>query len=108
LRAQVFICQCLGAEFRALYDLGLFSAREFHFALQMVNNLSRCIGACERIVQTPVPLNYARHTSRFLTIWCAPRSTALSLSLSLAARWLRAHAARIKSRVARGMARRHG
>ena len=21
-------------------------------------------------MQTPVPLNYARHTSRFLTIWC--------------------------------------
>ena len=36
----------------------------------MVDKLSNSIGACERIVQTPVPLNYARHTIRFLTTWC--------------------------------------
>jgi len=37
--------------------------------LAMVNDLSACIGACERIVQTPVPEMYARHTSRFLCLW---------------------------------------
>ena len=35
----------------------------------MIDRLSRSIGECERIVQTPVPLNYARHTIRFLTMW---------------------------------------
>lgn len=27
------------------------------------------IGSCERIVKTPVPLSYSRHTSRFLSIY---------------------------------------
>ena len=26
-------------------------------------------GACERILRTPIPVSYTRHTSRFLTIW---------------------------------------
>ena len=29
------------------------------------------MGACERILRTPIPLSYTRHTSRFLTIWLA-------------------------------------
>ena len=37
--------------------------------LSQVAALSDCIGACERIVQTPVPLHYARHTSRLATIF---------------------------------------
>ncbi|KIY95575.1 hypothetical protein MNEG_12386 [Monoraphidium neglectum] len=28
-----------------------------------------CLGGCERILKTPVPLSYTRHTSRFLIIW---------------------------------------
>jgi hypothetical protein len=28
-----------------------------------------CLGGCERILKTPVPLSYTRHTSRFLMIW---------------------------------------
>jgi predicted membrane chloride channel (bestrophin family) len=27
------------------------------------------LGGCERILKTPVPLSYTRHTSRFLMIW---------------------------------------
>ncbi|GBF91441.1 hypothetical protein Rsub_04181 [Raphidocelis subcapitata] len=29
------------------------------------------MGACERILKTPIPLSYTRHTSRFLTLWLA-------------------------------------
>jgi predicted membrane chloride channel (bestrophin family) len=29
------------------------------------------LGACERILKTPIPLTYTRHTSRFLVIWLA-------------------------------------
>ena len=46
-----------------------FDARERLQMISFVNDLSRYVGACERIVQTPVPLSYARHTSRFLTLW---------------------------------------
>jgi len=35
-----------------------------------VNELSEALSGCEKIVDTPVPLSYSRHTSRFLTIWC--------------------------------------
>lgn len=26
-------------------------------------------GACERLLRTPLPLGYTRHTSRFLVLW---------------------------------------
>ncbi|CAM9692282.1 unnamed protein product [Pylaiella littoralis] len=47
-----------------------WSSRERLAILAMCNKLGATIGGCERLVQTPVPLHYVRHTSRFLTIWC--------------------------------------
>ncbi|CAB1101753.1 unnamed protein product [Ectocarpus sp. CCAP 1310/34] len=47
-----------------------WSSRERLAILSMCNKLGSTIGGCERLVQTPVPLHYVRHTSRFLTIWC--------------------------------------
>jgi hypothetical protein len=35
----------------------------------MINELSKGVGACERLVQTPIPLHYARHTSRFMAVF---------------------------------------
>lgn len=35
-----------------------------------ISQLSDALSGCEKIVQTPVPLSYSRHTSRFLTMWC--------------------------------------
>lgn len=46
-----------------------FTSRERLTLLGMVNNLSNKIGECERIHLTAVPLNYARHSLRSLTIW---------------------------------------
>ena len=40
-------------------------------ASRRVGNLVDALGACESLLTTPVPLSYSRHTSRFLTIWCA-------------------------------------
>ncbi|KAI8476730.1 MAG: Bestrophin, RFP-TM, chloride channel-domain-containing protein [Monoraphidium minutum] len=40
--------------------------------IKMDDNLTAfedCLGGCERILKTPVPLSYTRHTSRFLIIW---------------------------------------
>lgn len=36
-----------------------------------------CVGACERIFSSPVPLVYTRHTARFLTLWMLLVPTAL-------------------------------
>ncbi|KAA8493711.1 UPF0187 protein [Porphyridium purpureum] len=35
-----------------------------------IADLIDAMGACERIVKTPVPLVYAQHTSRFIALWC--------------------------------------
>jgi hypothetical protein len=37
--------------------------------LSKVEKLSNAVGECERIHQTAVPLNYARHSLRSLTMW---------------------------------------
>jgi hypothetical protein len=37
--------------------------------LQHIEKLTNAVGQCERIHQTAVPLNYARHSLRSLTIW---------------------------------------
>jgi len=34
-----------------------------------VKELERVLGACERILRTPIPTSYTRHTSRFLFAW---------------------------------------
>lgn len=50
-------------------DLPLFSSRERLAMLKIVSDLSDCVGACERIVQTPIPFHYSRHTSRLATLF---------------------------------------
>ena len=44
---------------------------------KFIDDLSANIGSSERIVQTPVPLTYARHTSRFLSMFCLTAPVAL-------------------------------
>mmetsp|Transcript_125848 Transcript_125848/g.280734 ORF Transcript_125848/g.280734 Transcript_125848/m.280734 type:complete len:208 (+) Transcript_125848:46-669(+) len=46
--------------------------------------LSHTVGRCERLLQTPVPLAYARHTSRFASAW----TLTLPLALVGSLRWL--------------------
>jgi predicted membrane chloride channel (bestrophin family) len=67
----LFVANTLARELRAIPTSEAldFSSRERLFLMAMVNDLSACVGACERIVQTPVPTQYARHTSRFLCLW---------------------------------------
>ena len=73
-----FVTCKLSSEVRAIATApGVFSDRERQTMLKYADDLSDCIGACERIVQTPVPLSYARHTSRFLTLFCLTAPVAL-------------------------------
>ena len=46
-----------------------WTSRERLDLLKHASKLSECIGNCERIHQTAVPLNYARHALRSLTLW---------------------------------------
>ncbi|PRW56885.1 UPF0187 chloroplastic [Chlorella sorokiniana] len=45
--------------------------------------LEDALGTCERILRTPIPLGYTRHTSRFLMIWL----TLLPFTLWDSCRW---------------------
>ena len=46
-----------------------FTSRERLALLSQIDKLSNAIGGCKRIHQTAVPLNYARHSLRSLTVW---------------------------------------
>lgn len=46
--------------------LGLAEKESLDFNL---TSFSDCIGGCERILRTPIPLSYTRYTSRFLIMW---------------------------------------
>ncbi|GAB5035190.1 Hypothetical protein NocV09_02400660 [Nannochloropsis oceanica] len=70
----LWVCNRLALLFRGVPESINFSSRERLVLIGLVNDLSSIIGSCERLVQTPVPLSYARHTSRFLTLylWSLP------------------------------------
>lgn len=71
-RAQnrpLWVCDRIAAEVCRVPDSTTFTSRERLSILKHVELLSKCIGGAERIHQTTVPLNYARHTLRALTVW---------------------------------------
>jgi predicted membrane chloride channel (bestrophin family) len=71
-RAQnrpLWVCDRMAQELRNVPDGPNFTARERLTLISQVEKLSGCVGACERIHQTAVPLNYARHSLRALTLW---------------------------------------
>jgi hypothetical protein len=59
----------MAQEIRSIPDGPCFTSRERLTIMSKVEKLSNSIGSCERIHQTAVPLNYARHSLRALSIW---------------------------------------
>ena len=51
------------------YQADAWTVRERLLLCAIINSLSKCIGGCERLVQTPVPLHYARHAGRFMGLF---------------------------------------
>ena len=72
-RAQnrpMWVCDRMAAELAVVDDdLPKFTNRERLALIGYAEKLSRSIGACERIHQTVVPLSYARHALRSVTVW---------------------------------------
>jgi len=71
-------------ELRSIPDGPCFTSRERLTLIGKVEKLSNSIGSCERIHQTAVPLNYARHSLRALSIWLFTLPLCLVSSLELA------------------------
>ena len=85
-RAQnrpLWVCDRMAKELHSVPDSDRFTARERLALLAKVDKLSGTIGSCERIHQTVVPLNYARHALRSLTMWLLSLPFALVKDLGL-------------------------
>jgi predicted membrane chloride channel (bestrophin family) len=85
-RAQnrpLWVCDRMAKELATVADQADFTNRERMSFLDKVDKLSHCIGQCERIHQTVVPLNYARHSLRSLTMWLLTLPFALVKDLGL-------------------------
>ena len=54
-----------------LFDRAPISAKQRLRVDACLTDLSDTVGACERILCTPIPVSYTRHTARFLVIWLA-------------------------------------
>jgi len=65
----LWISDRLALEFTEIKYSDNFSSRERLDMLKQVSKLSEAIGHCERLHNTAVPLNYARHALRSLTVW---------------------------------------
>ena len=65
----LWICDRLGQEIMNIPMNPNFTSRERLKLLGDVDKLANAVGACERIHQTAVPLHYARHALRSLTVW---------------------------------------
>lgn len=65
----LWICDRIGRELMDIPYGPNFSSRERLSLLGFVEKLTNAVGQCERIHQTAVPLNYARHSLRSLTLW---------------------------------------
>uniref|UniRef100_A0A7S0UL36 Bestrophin homolog n=1 Tax=Pseudo-nitzschia delicatissima TaxID=44447 RepID=A0A7S0UL36_9STRA len=65
----LWVCDRMAHELRSIPDGPNFTSRERLTLIGKIEKLSNSIGSCERIHQTAVPLNYARHSLRALTIW---------------------------------------
>jgi len=85
-RAQnrpLWVCDRMAKELHSIPEADNFTARERLALVYKVEKLSNSIGACERIHQTVVPLNYARHALRSLTVWLLSLPFALVKDMGL-------------------------
>jgi predicted membrane chloride channel (bestrophin family) len=65
----LWICDKIARQVVSIPYSDNFTSRERLALLSQVDKLTNAIGQCERIQQTAVPLNYARHSLRSLTLW---------------------------------------
>jgi len=80
----LYICDRLAREIYSTRLTPNFTHRERATMLGMVDTLSASLGACERIHQTAVPLNYARHALRCVSLWILTLPLALVKDFGLA------------------------
>ena len=83
MNRPLWACDRMAKEIVSIPYSDTFTSRERLTLLGNVDKLSNAIGECERIHQTSVPLNYARHALRSLTLWLLTLPFALVKDLGL-------------------------
>merc|ERR1719487_1041894 len=78
------IIACMMKTMGSIPDQDGFKPSQRQWLLNLVCQLSKAVGRCERLVQTPVPLVYGRHTCRFLSVY----TLTLPFALVQGLRWL--------------------
>ena len=79
----LWVCDHMSKELAQVEYTNSWTARERLQFLGQVEKLTSAIGECERIHHTAVPLNYARHSLRSLTLWLFTLPFALVKDLGL-------------------------
>lgn len=69
INRPLWVCDHMATEVASLSFTGKWTNRERLQYFDKVEKLTNAIGECERIQHTAVPLNYARHSLRSLTLW---------------------------------------
>lgn len=65
----LWVCDRMGHEIHQVSYTDNYTNQERSKLLSCIDQLSTAVGECERIHRTAVPLNYARHSLRGLTLW---------------------------------------
>ena len=79
----LWVCDRIGKEIMGIPYSDNFTSRERLTMIGHIDKLTNAVGECERIHQTAVPLNYARHSLRSLTLWLFTLPFALIKDLGL-------------------------
>ena len=79
----LWVCDRISRQIMSIPYGPNFTSRERLSLLGQVEKLTDTIGQCERIHQTAVPLNYARHSLRSLAVWLITLPFALVKDLGL-------------------------
>jgi hypothetical protein len=83
MNRPLWTCDRMAREIVSIPYTDTFTSRERLTLIGQVDKLSNAIGECERIHQTAVPLNYARHALRSLALWLATLPFALVKDVGL-------------------------
>ena len=83
MNRPLWCCDRIAKEVVSIPYSETFTSRERLTLIGQADKLSNAIGECERIHQTTVPLNYARHALRSLTLWLATLPFALVKDVGL-------------------------
>ena len=80
----LYLISKISKEIAEIEEKKLFTNRERQLMQNYADELFSSTSSAERIVQTPVPLTYARHTSRFLSLYLLSLPVALVTEMGLA------------------------